>query len=621
MNAVLDNLVNTTEPDLTGAMSIALAELLPPGTSIETTLRNKAPLGSDCAAIIDAVLGHPRERDASLMHTARALDFSVADIIAVALARATDSDPVIPEAIRTIQGQAFGPWPSFGLLSRILAMSGHGQPNHYPHVENAFSAGIITRTGERAPAFDECFVLAESTRMAFGLGGAAPIKPLTLPPASLPRQWYETAQQIVRKTIDRPTCLVLRTGDAVDRRWFASTLASCFGQTPIQFTDQQPGLGVASMLGNWLPVEEISTVAGRRASLLALDPYTGPRVVLADREGGIEHSNLEMVDIVIPTLSRTDKQRLWKQGLPDEQLPEQITHHRFGMARIGGISARANLRTEPSLPVRLRAAMGEEFRTEFEPQATWVSADTADDEFIVDATIAEQLDVLLSRCQFRSQSVLNRVPGVRALLSGPSGTGKTLACSWIATKLCLPLFKIDLSSVVSKYIGETEENLARVLDRAEDGDVVLLMDEADSLFGSRTETRDSSDRFANNQTNYLLSRIETFDGIAILTSNSPERFDDAFTRRLDQIVEFAIPSARQRRDIWRTCLDSAHQLNSAEINRIAGQIDVAGGTIRNIVQTAAVLATREHRPVVYPDIVAGATMEYRKLGRTLPQGI
>src|SRR5207302_11471594 len=141
-------------------------------------------------------------------------------------------------------------------------------------------------------------------------------------------------------------------------------------------------------------------------------------------------------------------------------------------------------------------------------------------------------------------------PGVRALFLGPSGTGKTLAAGWLATQLGLPLFRVDLASITSKYIGETEKNLSQLLARAEHAEVVLLFDEADSLFGKRTDVKDSNDRFANAQTNYLLQRIETFDGIALLTSNSRSRFDAAFSRRLDLIIEFPMPGPEERRAAW-----------------------------------------------------------------------
>src|SRR5262249_23617527 len=181
-------------------------------------------------------------------------------------------------------------------------------------------------------------------------------------------------------------------------------------------------------------------------------------------------------------------------------------------------------------------------------------------------------------------------PGVRALFVGPSGTGKTLAAGWLATRLGLPLYRVDLASVTSKYIGETEKNLSQLLARAEQAEVMLLFDEADSLFGKRTDITDSNDRFANAQTNYLLQRIENYDGIVLLTSNSQARFDDAFTRRLDFIIDFPTPGPEERRNLWRSHLGPDIALTSSDLNRLAVLVDLNGGQTRNAVLAAAVRA-------------------------------
>jgi SpoVK/Ycf46/Vps4 family AAA+-type ATPase len=182
----------------------------------------------------------------------------------------------------------------------------------------------------------------------------------------------------------------------------------------------------------------------------------------------------------------------------------------------------------------------------------------------------------------------------------------------------LPLYRVDLASVTSKYIGETEKNLAQLFARAEDAEVVLLFDEADALFGSRTDVRDANDRFANAQTNYLLQRIESFDGLAILTSNTKNRLDPAFARRLDAIIEFALPGPEERRALWLAHLGQAHRLDPRDLNRLAASVDLSGGHIRNVVLTAAVLAREERRPIGYADVLRGLAGEYRKLGRTVP---
>ena len=210
---------------------------------------------------------------------------------------------------------------------------------------------------------------------------------------------------------------------------------------------------------------------------------------------------------------------------------------------------------------------------------------------------------------------------MRALFVGPSGTGKTLAAGWLATRLGLPLYRVDLASVTSKYIGETEKNLAQLLARAEQAEVVLLFDEADSLFGKRTDVKDANDRFANAQTNYLLQRIESFDGIAMLTSNSRARFDSAFTRRLDVIIEFPRPARRSAARSGSAHLGQGHDLNQTALNQLAATVDLSGGHVRNAVFAAAASARAAKRTLTYKDLVRGIAGEYRKLGRQVPAGL
>jgi SpoVK/Ycf46/Vps4 family AAA+-type ATPase len=241
--------------------------------------------------------------------------------------------------------------------------------------------------------------------------------------------------------------------------------------------------------------------------------------------------------------------------------------------------------------------------------------------------VRADLELLLLRCRGRDrlveglgQAARTRFhPGVKALMVGPSGTGKTLAAGWLASRLGLPLYRVDLAAVTSKYIGETEKNLSDLMARAEQAEVVLLFDEADSLFGRRTEVKEANDRFANAQTNYLLQRIETYDGIVVLTSNSRERFDSAFSRRLDAIVDFSLPGPRERHALWLAHLGEGHRLSEAELNRLAGVVDVAGGAIRNVVLAAAVLAREAGRPIALADVQRGLEAEYRKLSQSLPQ--
>ncbi len=206
--------------------------------------------------------------------------------------------------------------------------------------------------------------------------------------------------------------------------------------------------------------------------------------------------------------------------------------------------------------------------------------------------------------------------GISALFAGVSGTGKTMAAEVLAEELQLDLYRIDLSSVVSKYIGETEKNLRRIFDAAEAGSVILLFDEADALFGKRSEVKDSHDRYANMEVSYLLQRMEAYQGLAILTTNMKEAIDTAFLRRIRFIVKFPFPDAPQREEIWRKVFPQTAPVEALDVTKLA-RLNVAGGNIRNIALNAAFLAADGRQAIAMKHILEAAKAEYAKLERTL----
>ncbi|MFN6567011.1 ATP-binding protein [Dendronalium sp. ChiSLP03b] len=206
--------------------------------------------------------------------------------------------------------------------------------------------------------------------------------------------------------------------------------------------------------------------------------------------------------------------------------------------------------------------------------------------------------------------------GISALFAGASGTGKTMAAEVIAHELRLDLYRIDLSSVVSKYIGETEKNLRRVFDAAEAGGAILLFDEADALFGKRSEVKDSHDRHANIEVGYLLQRMEAYRGLAILTTNLKGSLDQAFLRRIRFIVQFPFPDANQRTEIWQRIFPPQTPTQDLDASKLA-RLNVSGGNIRNIALNAAFLAADAGQPVEMKHILQAAKSEYAKLERPL----
>jgi len=208
--------------------------------------------------------------------------------------------------------------------------------------------------------------------------------------------------------------------------------------------------------------------------------------------------------------------------------------------------------------------------------------------------------------------------GVSALFSGESGAGKTMAAEVLARDLKLDLYRIDLSAVVSKYIGETEKNLKRVFDAAEEGGALLLFDEADALFGKRGEINDSRDRYANIEVGYLLQRMEAYQGLAILTTNLKSSLDRAFQRRLRFIVNFPFPDAAQREAIWMRVFPTKTPTRGLQPTRLA-QLNVTGGNIRNIALNAAFLAAETRQPVEMSHLLQAARLESQKIERPLSE--
>jgi SpoVK/Ycf46/Vps4 family AAA+-type ATPase len=206
--------------------------------------------------------------------------------------------------------------------------------------------------------------------------------------------------------------------------------------------------------------------------------------------------------------------------------------------------------------------------------------------------------------------------GLSALFTGSSGTGKTMAAEVLARNLRLDMYRVDLASVVSKYIGETEKNLRRLFDAAEDGGAILFFDEADALFGKRSEVKDSHDRYANIEVSYLLQRMEAYRGLAILTTNMKQALDPAFMRRIRFVVQFPFPDIAERAEIWRRVFPSMTPTAELNVDGLA-RLNVSGGNIRNIALGAAFVAADQDEPVTMAHLLRAARAEYAKLERPL----
>jgi SpoVK/Ycf46/Vps4 family AAA+-type ATPase len=218
--------------------------------------------------------------------------------------------------------------------------------------------------------------------------------------------------------------------------------------------------------------------------------------------------------------------------------------------------------------------------------------------------------------------------GISVLFAGPPGTGKTMAAEVLAIKLNLPMYRIDLSQVVNKYIGETEKNLKRVFDSADVSDMILFFDEADSLFGRRTEVSNAHDRYANLEISYLLERMERFKGLAILATNRKKDLDEAFLRRLRYVIDFPLPGIEQRKRIWQQVVPANADSSELDFDFLAKQFPLAGGNIRSIVFNACLQSaadstetnSKKKRMLTMKSVLVSIRREHDKMNRSLSVG-
>jgi SpoVK/Ycf46/Vps4 family AAA+-type ATPase len=251
------------------------------------------------------------------------------------------------------------------------------------------------------------------------------------------------------------------------------------------------------------------------------------------------------------------------------------------------------------------------------PKSTWNDIVLPDTESAVLHQIAQQVSsrtTVYEKWGFAQK--MSRGLGISALFCGESGVGKTMAAEVIANELRLNLYRIDLSAVVSKYIGETEKNLRRMFDAAEDGGAILFFDEADALFGKRSEVKDSHDRYANIEINYLLQRMEAYRGLAILATNMKSALDTAFMRRLRFIVNFQFPGPAERKEIWKRAFPQSMPMDELDYDRLA-RLNVTGGHIHNIALHSAFLAARDGSPLSMPLVFEAAKAELHKIERPI----
>jgi SpoVK/Ycf46/Vps4 family AAA+-type ATPase len=258
-----------------------------------------------------------------------------------------------------------------------------------------------------------------------------------------------------------------------------------------------------------------------------------------------------------------------------------------------------------------------ELATKVEPRYGWADLVLPTDRVTL---LREVCDQVRHRTRVHDEwgfgSTVAHGTGLGVLFSGPPGTGKTMAAQVLAADVGLDLYRVDLSRVVSKYIGETEKNLSQIFDEARDGDAILFFDEADALFGRRSEVSDAHDRYANIETGYLLQRMEDHDGVVVLATNLRQNMDDAFLRRLRFLVDFPFPDEEHRRRIWQGHFPATAPLDpGVDCAHLAREFPVAGGSIKNIILNAAFLAAADGGTIRTEHLLAGTRREFDKVGK------
>lgn len=541
------------------------------------------------------------------------------------------------------------PWPTVGLCARLLCGSPEERRMLRALVETgpAVRFGVLWTAGD-GPLFERGLRLAPALWSALGgidvwPAGVTVTHPPARPDGPARRREGAAAQRArAAVTAGEPCTVVVTAADesVAAHRAVALTGAAAVG---LALPPEPDPVGEAAMLVHALargvvPVLTVPAPADGAHGRRVLPPpgdWPAP-VVLAGRTGALVPRGTRPVLVVpVEPAQAADRSAVWRSVLP----PAAV-RHAADLAATGAVEPHVAADVAADLALRgrhdaappdvadvidaLRVRVGLDLPagvTLRRPSAGW-------DDLVLPDDARAQLHEAVDRLRLRSRVLdewgllAGRVGarGVRMLFSGPPGTGKTLAAEVVAASLGADLLVVDIARVVSKWIGETEKNLAQVFDVAERAHAVLLFDEADALFGKRTEVSDAHDRYANLETAYLLMRLERFEGLAVLSTNLRQNIDAAFTRRLEFVLSFTPPGAAERARLWRGHLPAEGErlARDVDVTDLAGRFPVVGGVIRNAAVAAAFLAAADGGVITRDHLVRSLRREYDKSGLAFP---
>ncbi len=390
-------------------------------------------------------------------------------------------------------------------------------------------------------------------------------------------------------------------------------------------------LGREALLAGLAFVVDGDSIAGQREAAAVVDELiatVSANLFVVSREPWPSREPLPRVRVAAPT--REEQRGLWKSALNghavelEGEVDAIVQQFDLGAPAIADAVARAGSADGVITGAELWRACREKASPALEELARKLTPCFGWNDIVVGTEVRAQLRELCAQVEQRGRvyeawgfgAGLARGRGITALFAGPSGTGKTMAAEILAAQLRLDLYRIDLAGVVSKYVGETEKNLRKVFDAAEDSGAILFFDEADSLFGTRTEVRDSHDRYANLEVNYLLQRMEDYSGLAILATNRRSALDPALLRRLRFLIDFPFPGPDERRQIWERVFPARAPTQELQFSFLS-KLDLSGGNIRSIAINAAFIAAEERSSIGMSCVMRAAAREYAKLSRPL----
>ena len=591
-----------------------------------------------------------------LRHLSESFDLSPFESDVLTLCAGVELESRFARACASIHNEPTKTWPTFGLAFKMLPSA------HW----SALSPNAPLRRWKLILLDSSASLLGSSLRidepiLHYLLGNPCSddrvqpfihlLPPITGYSSDAHRRLISQGASLWRSTDEGSRSILLVGSTVNDRQWFFQQLCHLSGHTPYT-------LNAADVPASPIEREQLANAWTREALLMdaALYIHTSDadsietrhnitsfvnRVSTPTATEVSEGSTLERSDCIrlyLPTIKQQERRALWTEGLGP--LAEQMNGSFDRLVDSFSLDAIAIRSTATLAKEAVTSLSGNESEPDFaaitwnvcrtqarrsldllahriEPRAVW-------NDLVLPDLQRQTLRQIVLHVRRRPlvqndwgfASKYARGSGVSALFSGPSGTGKTMAAEVIANELALDLYHIDLASIMSKYIGETEKHLRRLFDAADESGAVLLFDEADALFGKRSEVNDSHDRYANLQISYLLQRMESYRGVAILTTNMKQALDTAFLRRLRFIVLFPFPDAAQRQAIWRQVFPAQTPIAELDYKRLA-QLNVPGGIIRNIATHSAFLAAEEGTSIHMEHILRASRIEYAKIDKPL----